>query len=378
MLKNNMGRILISQKNFNTTVFVNDRDLKVGDTVTLEIKRQYHEEISYSVNGGTPVSLQVFDHNHEPKWVIDTLTFTVHSSGRLYISFDDPWNSVSRHPEDGQGYLIVKKDDQVLENVNTGYIPNSPADQPNMVYAPEMEKYTTEDGVEKERVKVFDKITLNSGNSWQSTSKTLELYDENGNQYQYFIIEEHGADGTMHGIGTNADGTIMTANTPDSPLQVTNVVPSTSIAIQKTDKENEPLPGAEFELWWLKDNCWTKITDIKDFDETTVTASVGNLFDGRYRLKETKAPDGYLILNQNIYFNIYNQEVILADENGGKTDETIYNNMINIDGTMLIVQNEPGKPLPSTGGGGTTAFYLAGGLITLLALALLIAKRRAD
>ena len=103
--------------------------------------------------------------------------------------------------------------------------------------------------------------------------------------------------------------------------------------------------------------------------------NVYKLFDGRYRLIEVSAPAGYIIRKQNIYFNISGGTVILADENGGLAGTALYDNMIEIDGNMIEVQNEPGARLPSTGGMGTGAYTAAGAGLVLLAIALLLRKR---
>ena len=42
------------------------------------------------------------------------------------------------------------------------------------------------------------------------------------------------------------------------------------------------------------------------------------------------------------------------------------------------VQNEPGVALPSTGGHGTSMFYILGSILTLLGAVLLIARRRTE
>lgn len=73
--------------------------------------------------------------------------------------------------------------------------------------------------------------------------------------------------------------------------------------------------------------------------------------DSTYYLRETKAPDGYNLLENEI-------EVHLNETNS------------------IDVVNNSGSILPSTGGIGTTIFYIVGGALVLGAVVVLIARRR--
>ena len=73
--------------------------------------------------------------------------------------------------------------------------------------------------------------------------------------------------------------------------------------------------------------------------------------DSTYYLQETKAPDGYNLLENEI-------EVHLNTT------------------TSIDVENNSGSILPSTGGIGTTIFYIVGGALVLGAVVVLIARRR--
>ena len=73
--------------------------------------------------------------------------------------------------------------------------------------------------------------------------------------------------------------------------------------------------------------------------------------DSTYYLQETKAPDGYNLLEEE-------KEVHLNTT------------------TSIDVENNSGSILPSTGGIGTTIFYIVGGALVLGAVVVLIARRR--
>ena len=83
-----------------------------------------------------------------------------------------------------------------------------------------------------------------------------------------------------------------------------------------------------------------------------------------YWLVETEAPVGYNKLTGHIDF------MLSADD--GKA--TVEGNKYVTGG--FKVENNTGTELPSTGGMGTTLLYLAGGALVLLALVLLITKKR--
>jgi len=99
-----------------------------------------------------------------------------------------------------------------------------------------------------------------------------------------------------------------------------------------------------------------------------------------YFLKETKAPAGYNTMEDTISVTIaaaadaagklsaFNATTV----NGGSVATDMANGSITIQ-----VGNSQGNTLPTTGGMGTTVFYLAGGMLVLAAGALLLSKKRA-
>ena len=94
-------------------------------------------------------------------------------------------------------------------------------------------------------------------------------------------------------------------------------------------------------------------------------AEIRGLDKATYKLKETKAPDGYNGLSEDV-------EVKPTDESGVLTK-------IEADDTTLTPQtvvNQAGTELPETGGVGTTLFYVFGAILFLGAGAILIARRK--
>ena len=93
---------------------------------------------------------------------------------------------------------------------------------------------------------------------------------------------------------------------------------------------------------------------VSDF----VTVSSGNIViwgvdSDTYMLKEIQAPKGYNLIKDET-------EAAVATDNS----------------LIVKAKNETGKELPSTGGMGTTIFYVVGGILVVGAAVLLISKRR--
>ena len=150
------------------------------------------------------------------------------------------------------------------------------------------------------------------------------------------------------------------------------------VTLKKTDRNSTPLTGAKFELCKF-DKTWVKVPGYEEIDMADVSQVVlENLPIGRYRLTELKPPDGYLILENYVYFNVDFDnrgyvKIVLTDETGTGPNS---NPDASLSGTTISVKNTPGHELPSTGGIGTTIFYVAGAVLAVGAAVLLITRRR--
>ena len=114
--------------------------------------------------------------------------------------------------------------------------------------------------------------------------------------------------------------------------------------------------GDDGKLTWVeKANSPTVITT-----DTKGEAMFAGLDDGTYYLEETEAPAGYNKLNTR-------QPVAI----GAATAD----NKTNITQTADVV-NKTGAQLPSTGGIGTTIFYVVGSILMLAAAVLFITRKR--
>lgn len=127
-------------------------------------------------------------------------------------------------------------------------------------------------------------------------------------------------------------------------------------------------------------NKYKKITTIERQtpaeSEISINAAVGSdgilrfegLEEGTYTITELKAPDGYNILTDELHITVTFDE---ETEQFTYTGATLENGAAHI-----TVVNHAGTELPSTGGIGTTLFYVFGGIFVLAAVILLVTKKR--
>ncbi|WMJ76481.1 MULTISPECIES: SpaA isopeptide-forming pilin-related protein [unclassified Sedimentibacter] len=152
-----------------------------------------------------------------------------------------------------------------------------------------LELYRQIEGGELEKADVEIK-ELPSGTeeaTWEDVDKT----DENGNVYIYSVkeVDEDGNDFVPSGYRKSEDGLTVT-NTKKSSGggEVTPLYGK--VVVKKTDEDKKVLSGAEFTLY-DEDG---KVVD-KGVTGSNGTISFEELEPGEYVLKETKAPEGYVL-----------------------------------------------------------------------------------
>lgn len=180
------------------------------------------------------------------------------------------------------------------------------------------------------------------------------------------------------------------------------------VVVNKTDGTN-PLSGADFTLEKLDENENSfnpkKTYDYTHPNDKDSTFIFSDLDAGTYKLVESKVPDGYKAASDLIFKVVAtydtgsddpklkslvvkdNKDIDISTADSNVAGMTFYldtekstdGNYITKGGTMTTtVVNTPGSKLPSTGGIGTTMFYVVGGGLVAVAAALLIAKKRAS
>lgn len=184
-----------------------------------------------------------------------------------------------------------------------------------------------------------------------------------------------------------------------------------------SNQKHGPLEGAEFKLY--KDSDCTQLYTNTVFNGTVESDGTGRinikgLDAGTYYLKETKAPTGYIKMQDAVTITItadISEEVSVKDEIGEGGDKVTvtyktnklngytvsFNNQVTTKYTItnaessaeavkadrvtppssdFELKNTKGVELPSTGGMGTTIFYIIGAILVLGAGVLLVTRRR--
>ena len=186
--------------------------------------------------------------------------------------------------------------------------------------------------------------------------------------------------------------------TPDKSVYVYDF----DIVIDKCtgDETNvKRLPGAEFvlyktvdskKLYYFYDNTEKKVNWIELADDAKVVAAIEantitkvttdsngaatfqGLDSGTYYLHETAAPAGYNLLKEDVKVEItatYGDDGRITSSSATSTDNGQYQQ-------TQKVKNKSGIQLPSTGGIGTTIFYVLGAVLVIGAGVLLVTRRR--
>ncbi|MDU7114174.1 MAG: SpaA isopeptide-forming pilin-related protein, partial [Peptoniphilus harei] len=119
-----------------------------------------------------------------------------------------------------------------------------------------------------------------------------------------------------------------------------------------SDKDKaKTIDGAEYDIYKINsDGTETKVTSIKT--ENGISNLVENLVPGKYKLKETKSPEGYFTTSKDIEFEI-------TKEDAGKALVKFVSGEDNGAGGKIM-------EMPSTGGQGTKALMIGGGALLIV------------
>ena len=160
--------------------------------------------------------------------------------------------------------------------------------------------------------------------------------------------------------------------TPESKV----VIFTYQLTLNKVDGNDEPLNGATFKLSkYLHGNEWDPIETIEGTDKSVFEFK--GLDDGTYRIEEVEAPAGYNAIKPITFTIEANHdsgtvENLTATAQGGSGTLFGQNS-----GTFEAdVVNEMGATLPTTGGMGTTILYVVGAALVLVAVVMLVTKKR--
>lgn len=252
-----------------------------------------------------------------------------------------------------------------------------------------------------------------------STNTIVIEYEAKVNENAHMAGKDD-ADNAVNNINT-ANFTYATGKTTDNPepklpYDETNEEETTTytyaLGIQKVDGNKAALENAKFIVSYVdaKDNKTKYIvvgtntnddgsynymssTESKDAASELTTNQSGQIVikgigAGTYSVIETAAPAGYNMVAEAVPVEAqmasattYEKKITTYfDSEGNVTDTTVdtdsaeYTFPVNV--TSATIVNRAGSLLPSTGGIGTTIFYVVGGLLAAGAGVLLITKKR--
>ena len=172
-----------------------------------------------------------------------------------------------------------------------------------------------------------------------------------------------------------------TTNADKTTTEQTTKTQTFKFQLVKTKVDNTVLDGAQFKLYdaatggnvisFIKESATEYRVAVAGESSTVDTIEAGKvvvkgLDSDTYYLEETKAPEGYNKLPARKEVKIQGNNLTATMNAGGDKYES----------GSVWVENKSGSLLPSTGGIGTTIFYILGSVLVLLAVVLLVTKKR--
>ena len=192
----------------------------------------------------------------------------------------------------------------------------------------------------------------------------------------------------------------------DETWEDTAEITTYAAAIKKVDQDGNALAGAIFTIQGLsvekvEDGVYRVVSYDPESDKESTelaTDNQGKLYivgldkDVKLTVTEFKAPDGYnklteteeltpQVLNKTIYETsgdrYYDKDGNLVSQSSAETTTTtVKKNLEDLDVAALEIVNNKGTLLPSTGGIGTTIFYIVGAILVIGAGVILVTKKR--
>lgn len=187
---------------------------------------------------------------------------------------------------------------------------------------------------------------------------------------------------------------------PNNKVDTEETIFTYAIALKKVDNKGKDLPGAVFEFPFYVNSVpdangayiYAGITAGEGLTNQITTPDSGVIVvkgvkSGDYEITEFKAPAGYNKLTAPVTVEAVKtgetstHTTVYLDKDGNKVNESakVFEVKVDIDtiaATAVVVVNKAGTELPSTGGMGTTIFYVLGAVLVVGAGVLLVTKKR--
>ena len=238
---------------------------------------------------------------------------------------------------------------------------------------------------------------------WYDNNKFL--YDNGATvtiTYTAKVTDKAAIDGTGN---TNKVTVTWTTKNSDQPgpdkIENEETIFTYAIALKKVNNKGKALPGAVFEFpFYVQSTAdangayiYAGTTAGEGLTNQITTPENGVIIvkgvkTGSYAITEVTAPAGYNKLAAPVTVEAVKTSsttthtTVYLDENGNVTNETtakvteVKVDFDTIAATPVVVVNQAGTELPSTGGMGTTVFYVLGAVLVVGAGVLLVTKKR--
>lgn len=240
---------------------------------------------------------------------------------------------------------------------------------------------------------------------WYDEAKSQFKYDNGATitiAYTAVVTDKAAIDGNGN---TNKVTVTWTTKGGDEPgpdkVEKEETIYTYAIALKKVNNKGVALPGAVFEFpFYVKSTAdangayiYAGTTAAEGLTNKITTPENGVIVvkgvkSGSYEIKEDTAPAGYNKLTDSVIVEAVKtgktstHTTVYLDENGNTTDtQTEKTTEVKVDintiaATAVVVVNKAGTELPSTGGMGTTIFYILGSILVVAAVVLLVTKKR--
>ena len=242
--------------------------------------------------------------------------------------------------------------------------------------------------------------------AWYDKTNSKFLYNNGATvtiTYTAVVTEKATIDGAGNTNKVTVTWTTKGSDEPDpnNKIDTKETIYTYAIALKKVSDKGVNLPDAVFEFpFYVKSTpdadgayIYAGTTEAEGLTKQITTPASGVIVvkgvkSGTYEIKEVTAPAGYNKLTAPVTVTAVKtgetstHTTVYLDENGNITNtETDKKTEVNVDidtiaATAVVVVNKAGTELPSTGGMGTTVFYVLGFVLVMGAVVLLVTKKR--
>ena len=241
--------------------------------------------------------------------------------------------------------------------------------------------------------------------AWYDKTNSKFLYNNGATvtiTYTAVVTEKATIDGAGNTNKVTVTWTTKGSDEPDpnNKIDTKETIYTYAIALKKVSDKGVNLPDAVFEFpFYVKSTpdadgayIYAGTTEAEGLTKQITTPASGVIVvkgvkSGTYEIKEVTAPAGYNKLTAPVTVTAVKtgetstHTTVYLDKDGNVVDESAKVTEVKVDintiaATALVVVNKAGTELPSTGGVGTTIFYVLGSVLVLGAVVLLVTRKR--